>query len=567
MYKPFFGLSENPFNLNPDPRYLFLTPQTREALDEMTYGIQVRKGLILLTGEVGTGKTTLINRLLDWLHDQQTPAAFIFNSHLEISHLFDFVMADFGVPFDARLKGNALMRLNQWLFERYRAGETPVLIVDEAQGLPNHVLEEIRMLLNLETPCEKLLQIVLSGQPELELRLKQPELRQVKQRIALRCKTAALTLEQTHAYIQARLHIAGANGKPVFASEAMDAVYFYSRGIPRVMNLLCEHALINAYVDHVQPVPADIVAEVAREFQFDDIKPVAPPIDSGDTSSSNWIAAQSAFRGGLASLPAKAEPPWTEHSDPLTSLFSAPFALADIVTNPVDELAIAPMHCEEILGHKGRVGMIEPLGVQATVPVAPGPGQIERNRPSELAEFFSDLRIQFNSGLAIKPVPDALPRLLHIVDPKGRSGPLAGSNRTQVTDPQVSSGPPAPGDRAKSGIFSRVLMRIIALRLSLVRWSVGSRDRILSAATSPARTQWAAILHRRLMRSLQPLRAWYQGCLVWRGGILSAVGSVDLRHSKATLYRWLQQPWDPAQWRLSDLRFFEARRRLSFKKM
>src|ERR1700683_1576720 len=185
MYKHFFGLRENPFNANPDPRYLFLTPQTQEALDELTYGIHTRKGLILLTGEVGTGKTTLINSLLDWLRLQQTPSAFIFNSHLGISHLFDFILADFGVHFDSRTNSNALMLLNQWLFERYRAGETPVVIVDEAQGLPTPVLEEIRMLLNLETSREKLLQIVLVGQPELEERLRRPELRQIKQRIAL----------------------------------------------------------------------------------------------------------------------------------------------------------------------------------------------------------------------------------------------------------------------------------------------------------------------------------------------------------------------------------------------
>jgi general secretion pathway protein A len=140
MYKQFFGLSENPFNVNPDPRYLYLTPQTREALDELTYGIQARKGLILLTGEVGTGKTTLINRVLDWLHQQQTPTAFIFNSHLETRHLFDFILADFGVPFDTWWKGNALMCLNQWLIQSYRAGQVPVLIVDEAQGLSTDVL-------------------------------------------------------------------------------------------------------------------------------------------------------------------------------------------------------------------------------------------------------------------------------------------------------------------------------------------------------------------------------------------------------------------------------------------
>jgi general secretion pathway protein A len=524
MYKHFFGLRENPFNVNPDPRYLFLTPQTREALDEMTYGIQARKGLILLTGEVGTGKTTILNRLLDWLHEQQTPAAFIFNSHLEISHLFDFIMADFGIPYDPRLKGNAMMRLNQWLFERYRAGETPVMIVDEAQGLPNHVLEEIRMLLNLESPSEKLLQIVLAGQPELELRLKQPELRQVKQRITLRCKTAALTREQTHDYIRARLHIAGANGKPVFATEAMDAVYFYSRGIPRVMNLLCEHALINAYVDSVQPVPVRIVAEVAREFQYDGNRPVPPSIDSGDALDANLIATQSVFTNGLVSLTATVEPPRKEHPGILTAPFSGPFAAAANLFSPAKEPAIATLDGEQIQDEKGNVDTIGFLGIQANVPVAPEPSQIEGNRLSELTEFFSELSLQFNSGLAIEPQPDALPRFLHVVETKGRFEQLETTSLAQVSGLQVSSHPPTQVDTRKSRIVSPVLMKILDLRLFLLRWSVSWKNRIGSAAAS----------------------------------------SLDWRRRKATVYRWLRHPWDPRQWRFPDSRFFEVRRRFSY---
>jgi general secretion pathway protein A len=279
MYKHFFGLRENPFNINPDPRYLFLTPQTQKALDQLTYGIQTRQGLILLTGEVGTGKTTVINRLRAWLHQQQTPTAFIFNSHLGTGDLFDCMLADFAVPPAPQLNGNA-PRLNQWLLSRYRAGELPVLIVDEAQGLPTDVLEEIRMLLNWETPGERLLQIVLAGQPELETRLKCPELRQLKQRIAFRCKTAALTLQETHDYIQSRLKTAGARGEQIFASQTIQAVYFYSRGIPRVINLLCEHALINAYVDGVRLVPAQSIAEIAHDLQFDDEK-YPSSIDAG----------------------------------------------------------------------------------------------------------------------------------------------------------------------------------------------------------------------------------------------------------------------------------------------
>jgi general secretion pathway protein A len=276
MYQRFFGLRESPFNVNPDPRYLFLTRQIQEALAGLTYGIQNRKGFILLAGEVGTGKTTLLNRLLDWLHGQKVATAYIFNSRLEVNHLFDFMMAEFEIPCESREKSHVIMRLNQWLLERYRAGETAVLIVDEAQNLSPEVLEEIRLLTNLETSTEKLLQIVLTGQPELEEKLKLPQLRQLRQRITMRCHTAALTLEETFGYIAERLRIAGANGEPIFSKEAIETVHMYSRGIPRVVNLLCEHALVNAYVDSVRPVPAHLVEEVAREFQLDEIAPVAP---------------------------------------------------------------------------------------------------------------------------------------------------------------------------------------------------------------------------------------------------------------------------------------------------
>jgi general secretion pathway protein A len=276
MYQKFFGLRESPFNVNPDPRYLFLTKQIQEALAGLTYGIQNRKGFILLTGEVGTGKTTLLNRLLDWLHGQRVKTAFVFNSQLNTSQLFDFIMADFGIPSDTRQKSQVLLKLNGWLLDRYRAGETAVLIIDEAQNLSLQVLEEIRLLTNLETSTEKLLQIVLTGQPELEEKLKLPQLRQLRQRITLRTRTSALTLEETFGYIAERLRIAGANGEPIFSKEAIQTVHVYSRGIPRVVNLLCEHALINAYVDHLRPVPAHLVEEVAREFQLDEIEPIAP---------------------------------------------------------------------------------------------------------------------------------------------------------------------------------------------------------------------------------------------------------------------------------------------------
>jgi general secretion pathway protein A len=278
MYKSFFGLKENPFNVNPDPRYLFLTKQIEEALSGLMYGIQTRKGFVTLTGEVGTGKTTLVNRLLDWLHLRRTKTAFLFNSRMNSSQLFDFILAEFEVPCDSTSKSQQLMKLNHWLLDRYRAGETAVLIVDEAQNLTFPVLEEIRLLTNLETSTEKLLQIVLSGQPELEEKLRLPQLRQLRQRITLRCKTMPMTKEQTHEYVQERLRIGGAAPQSaIFSPKAMDAIHLYSMGIPRVINLLCEHALIDSFVDQQQVVEPKVIEDVAREFQLDEMDPIAAP--------------------------------------------------------------------------------------------------------------------------------------------------------------------------------------------------------------------------------------------------------------------------------------------------
>lgn len=270
MYKEFYGLRANPFNVNPDPRYLFLTRHTEEALACLTYGIQSRKGFVLLTGEVGTGKTTLINKLLEWLRVQQVATAFIFNSRMNVPQFLDYMMADFGIPCDSRSKSQILLRLYNWLLDRYRAGETAVLIVDEAQNLSEEVLEEIRMLTNLETFTEKLLQIVLVGQPELEQKLKQPQLRQLRQRLTLRAKTHSLTLDESRAYVQQRLRIAGSNGQQIFEPEAVAAIHRYAMGIPRVINLLCEHCLVSAFVDQQKVIGPAVVEGVARDFDLGD---------------------------------------------------------------------------------------------------------------------------------------------------------------------------------------------------------------------------------------------------------------------------------------------------------
>jgi general secretion pathway protein A len=282
MYKDFFGLQANPFNANPDPRYLFLTPHTEEALACLMYGIERRKGFVLLTGEVGTGKTTLVNKLLERLRVQKVATAFIFNPRMDLLEFLNYMMADFGIPCEQESKGQIVRHLNDWLLERFRAGETAVVIVDEAQNLSDELLEEIRLMTNLETFTEKLLQVVLVGQPELEQKIRQPHLRQLRQRLTLRAKTHALSLPETELYVAERLRIAGASGQQIFEPEALAEIHRFSKGIPRVVNLICEHCLINAFVDRRKTVSSDMVEAVSRDLDLGDELIVGPQQGGGN---------------------------------------------------------------------------------------------------------------------------------------------------------------------------------------------------------------------------------------------------------------------------------------------
>jgi general secretion pathway protein A len=310
-----FGLRENPFGVNPNPKHIFLTRQTQKAFDDMAAGIRSRQGLILLTGDVGTGKTTLINSLLGWLEGEGIPTALIVNSHLEASELFELMLDDFGVSGRGQ-GGSASARLNAWLLELHRAGRTAVLIIDEAQGLPSHTLEEIRLLLNLETPSGKLLQIVLSGQPEFEQKLRRAELRQIHQRVAIRCRTAPMTAEETRACIQQRLRSAGAGDGSMFSVEAMDSAFFYSRGIPRIINLLCEHALLKALATGTRPVTSSMIEDASRELQFDLDRPVpAFKTEEVSLSRANLIPMQPAASKPPLTLAAAAGSSAERHAD------------------------------------------------------------------------------------------------------------------------------------------------------------------------------------------------------------------------------------------------------------
>src|SRR5208283_3567146 len=209
-------------------------------------------------------------KLLEWLRLQQVATAFIFNSRLNTTQFLDYMMADFGIPSDSKAKSQILLRLYNWLLDRYRAGETAVLIVDEAQNLSEELLEEIRMMTNVESSTEKLLQIVLVGQPELERTIKQPQLRQLRQRLTLRARTYPLSLGETKLYVGQRLRIAGSNGEEIFDPESLAAIYRYSNGIPRVVNLICEHCLVSAFVDQQRVVKLSVVDAVARDFDLSD---------------------------------------------------------------------------------------------------------------------------------------------------------------------------------------------------------------------------------------------------------------------------------------------------------
>src|SRR5271157_476207 len=267
MYRSFFGLRLLPFGASPDPRFLFLRPQIKETLACLQYGITARKGFVVLTGEVGTGKTTLLKSVLNTFDTGRITTAFVFNPRLEVLDFFEFLLTDFGIPPATRTKSAMLLQLNSWLIERYRAQQLCAIVIDEAQNLSWELLEEIRLLTNLETSSEKLVQIILSGQPELEEKLYHPSLRQLRQRIALWCRTQPLTVEETLAYIEERLRIAGATSQ-VFLPEATELIYHYSKGIPRIINHLCEHTLIYAYAEQVKPIPAHIVESVGLELDL-----------------------------------------------------------------------------------------------------------------------------------------------------------------------------------------------------------------------------------------------------------------------------------------------------------
>jgi general secretion pathway protein A len=264
MYLQFYGLREAPFNPTPDPRFLFQSTRHREALAQLLYGVRERKGFTVLTGEIGTGKTTLLRTLLARL-DRDTHVAYIHNSALEIEGLLEYMLQDWGVKSTATTHAQRLFELNEFLIDQHRRGLSPVLVIDEAQNLSLSTLEAVRLLSNFETTSQKLMQILLVGQPELRAKLNTPELRQLKQRIGLRCHIGPLSPEETRLYIRHRLRIAGASDAGIFTDAAIQRITEYSRGTPRVVNIVCDHCLLSGFADSKRRIDSG-VADEAIEY-------------------------------------------------------------------------------------------------------------------------------------------------------------------------------------------------------------------------------------------------------------------------------------------------------------
>jgi general secretion pathway protein A len=269
MYNAFFGFRETPFSLSPDPTFLYRSEQHEEALANLVYGVQSRKGFIVLTGEVGTGKTTMLECLRDYLESQYVEFAFIFNSRINPEQFFEMIAYDLDLRCNRQSKTDVLFALNQLLLDQAASNRTTVLIVDEAHNLEWDVLEEIRLLGNLENRRGKLLQIILAGQPEFDRKLDAPNLRQLKQRIVLRCHLRQFNEEETIEYIETRLVRAGMPNQKVFPPEVLAEVHRRSQGIPRVINALCDNLLLTAFAMESHVTTIEMLDEVCHDMRLE----------------------------------------------------------------------------------------------------------------------------------------------------------------------------------------------------------------------------------------------------------------------------------------------------------
>ena len=270
MYCDYFGFSEKPFTITPNPHFVFLSTVHREAFARLLYGVDSHAGFISLTGEVGTGKTTMLRTLLTQLDPEKYTSALIFNPCMSGEQLLAGICREYGIEADEKNRSGYLDALNRYLIEQNGNGRTVVLVIDEAQNLAPDVLEQVRMISNLETERDKLIQIILAGQPELNTVLRRHDLRQLNQRITVRCRLTPMKLDDTVQYINHRLKIAGSRIPDIFSPAAIKRIYRFSAGIPRLINVACEQALVMAWTRDIRYISSSVAMEVIAEFQPDD---------------------------------------------------------------------------------------------------------------------------------------------------------------------------------------------------------------------------------------------------------------------------------------------------------
>jgi general secretion pathway protein A len=266
MYTKYYGLREKPFEISPDPKFLYLSENHKEALAHLIYAVTEGRGFTVITGEVGTGKTTLAQTLLSRL-DGSVQTAYLFNPTLKTDDFIQYILKDLGVQLYGRTKGDYLHKLHQYLLNAYQLNVKVILIIDEAQTLNPRLLEEVRLLTNLETSKKKLLQVILLGQPEFNRILDDPRFRQLNQRVSLRYHIQPLNKKETEEYIENRLIRAGASNPHFFSPRALKTIYRYSKGIPRLINTLCDHALLIGYANDQKEIGPSVIREAKRDLK------------------------------------------------------------------------------------------------------------------------------------------------------------------------------------------------------------------------------------------------------------------------------------------------------------
>ncbi|HTZ49795.1 MAG TPA: AAA family ATPase [Verrucomicrobiae bacterium] len=372
MYEEFFGhfgLQRNPFHVSPNPKSFYSTPVHDEALSQLVFGIEARQGLMVLTGEPGTGKTTILHYLLEWLLKQRYSSAYLFQTLVPSMDLLRLILREFGVTCDSQHKGDLLVALKDWLVKRHGLGDCPVILIDEAQGLTTRGLDELRMLLNLEQSGVKLVQLVLAGQPQLEEKLKWRKLAQLRQRIMCHCRLRPLTPEETAGYIRTRLGGAGAGATAVFPQEAVDEIYRYSQGIPRVIHLLCEHALLASYADRRDAVTSGDILHVAQQFEL-----VAQTKEEADAFRSDTFCRLIPFpKIGAGVARQKEHWPKPIAPNPASEAATAPVAPVPEITKLAIAAVIPPAAKKNLAAELLKAaGGMAPLSVQSShIPVPP----------------------------------------------------------------------------------------------------------------------------------------------------------------------------------------------------